>query len=78
MNDLVFLTRDGCSLSGTMRRRLDDALAAMKLPPGYVVLDLATVAADDPRGGYPAPTLLCRSRDVFGMPEPPLPHPEPT
>jgi hypothetical protein len=78
MKELTFLRREGCSNTATMRARLDAALAAMKLPTDYVVLDLATVPADDPRGGYPTPTLLYRSRDLFGMPPPPLPHPEPT
>lgn len=78
MKDLVFLTREGCSNTATMRARLDVALAAMRLPADYEVLDLATVPDPDPRGGYPTPTLVYRGRDLFGMPEPLLPHPEPT
>ena len=78
MKDLVFLTREGCANTGIMRARLDAVLTHMKLPADYVVVDLANVADNDVRSGYPTPTLLYRGRDVFGMDEPRLPHPEPT
>jgi hypothetical protein len=44
----------------------------------YVVVDLDTLAKTDARSGYPTPTLLYRNRDVFGMPEPTPPVPEPS
>ena len=78
MNDLVLLTRADCSNTATMHSHVAAALTALKLPTDFLVLDLAGVATNDPRGGYPTPTLLYRSRDLFGMAEPPLPHPEPT
>jgi hypothetical protein len=78
MTDLVLLTRDGCPNTATMRARLDQALNALELSTDYRVLDLDSAAADDPRGGYPTPTVLYKGRDLFGMSEPALPHPEPT
>ena len=76
--DLVFLTRDGCVQTDTMRARLDESLKGMKLPLDYQVVDLATLKSDDPRTGYPTPTLLFADVDLFGMPRPTPPYPEPT
>lgn len=50
----------------------------MGLPLTYQVLDLASLPASDSRLGYPTPTLLYANRDLFGMPEPTPPFPEPT
>ena len=74
MNQLVFLTRDVCVNTATMRTNLDAALKALNLPADYQVLDIDTVPATDPRGGYPTPTMLYANRDIFGMPEPGVPH----
>ena len=76
--DLVFLTREGCVNTETMRARLDEALKSMGVPLDYQFVDLATLKADDPRIGYPTPTLLSGDRDVFGMTPPTPPFPEPT
>lgn len=76
--ELVFLTREGCANTPKMRAHLDDALRSLGLPSNYQVLDLASVAETDLRRGYPTPTLLYANRDVFGMPEPQPPLPEPT
>lgn len=78
MDDLTFLTRDGCSNTVVMRQRLDEALQRMDLPPTYQVIDLATLPEHDPRRGYPTPTLLYANTDLFGMPEPQPPLPTPT
>ena len=78
VNTLVFLTRQGCVDTVTMRANLDEALRALGLPRAYQVVDADTLAASDARGGYGTPTLLYESRDVFGMPEPAVPHPPPT
>jgi hypothetical protein len=75
---LVLLTRDGCVNTETLRANLDEALASFPQPPTYEVIDLDAVAASDVRRGYPTPTLLYASRDVFGMPAPQPPLPEPT
>lgn len=78
MNTLVFLTREGCSRTDNMRASLDEALKAINQPRLYRIVDLARLKADDPRRGYPTPTLLSGGRDVFDMPEPQPPFPEPT
>lgn len=78
MNDLILLTRDQCVQTDTLRAHLDTALKAMKQPATYQILDLATLKADDPRSGYPTPTLLRGGRDLFGMTAPTPPFPEPT
>ena len=75
---VVLLTRGGCVTTETMRARLDDALRAMGLTLEYEVLDLDSVPESDPRRGYPTPTLLYGNRDVFDLPVPQPPFPEPT
>ena len=76
--DVVLLTRGGCVTTGTMRARLDDALRAMGSTLEYEVLDLDAVPESDLRRGYPTPTLLYGNRDVFDLPVPQPPFPEPT
>lgn len=78
MQDLVFLTRNGCMNTVTMRANLDEALKVSALPGDYQFIDADTLAASDPRGGYGTPTVLYRGRDIFGMEEPAVPHPPPT
>jgi hypothetical protein len=75
---LVFLTRDGCVNTVTMRANLDDALRSMGLASNYQVIDLATLGATDARGGYPTPTVLHANKDIFGMAEPRPPYAPPT
>lgn len=76
--DLVFLTRDGCVNTTTMRANLDEALRSLGLSTDYQVIDLGTLDDSDPRGGYGPPTVLYKSRDLFGLPEPAPPHPAAT
>ena len=76
--DLVFITRDGCVNTPDMFNNLDDALRSLNLALDYQVVNLGTLPKSDPRTGYPTPTVLYRGRDVFGMPEPTPPFPEPT
>jgi len=78
MKSLVFLTRDGCVDTVTMRANLDEALKALHIPSDYQFIDADTLATSDARGGYGTPTVLYEGRDVFGMEEPPVPHPAPT
>jgi hypothetical protein len=78
MSELMFLTREGCANTATLRARLDDALRTMRLPSDYQVIDVASLPNTDPRRAYPTPTLLYATRDVFGMPEPQPPYPDPT
>lgn len=75
---LVFLTRGACVNMKVMRKRLDQALAASGVPKNYQFIDLDALPKDDVRLGYPTPTLLYRDADVFGMPKPTPPFPEPT
>ena len=44
----------------------------------FTVVDLDTLPSDDVRRGYPTPTLLFATRDVFGLAEPKPPLPQPT
>ena len=74
---LVFLTRGGC-VNTVMRQHLDAALKALGLATGYQVVDQDTLRETDVRRGYPTPTLLFGDRDVFGMPIPKPPLPDPT
>ena len=78
MSDLVFLTRDGCVNTVTMRARLDEALQALGRPISYHVIDADSLPHADPRGGYGTPTVLYAGVDLFGLDEPPVPHPAPT
>ncbi len=78
VNNLVFLTREGCVNTATMRANLDEALKALALPNDYQFIDADTLASSDPRGGYGTPTVLYNGRDLFGMSEPSVPHPPPT
>ena len=77
-NELVFLTRGGCVNTTTMRANLDAALKAMNRPADYQLVDQDTLAKTDPRTGYATPTVLVANRDLFGLPEPTPPFPEPT
>jgi hypothetical protein len=75
---LMFLTRQGCVNNDTMRARFDDALKTFTPSRSYSVIDLDTLPADDLRRGYPTPTILIGGADLFGMPAPTPPLPEPT
>src|SRR6266699_3552354 len=76
--DLAFITRDGCVNTPDMFNNLDDALRGLGLALDYQVVNLGKLPKTDRRTGYPTPTVLYRNRDVFGMPEPTPPYPEPS
>lgn len=78
MGKLVFLTREGCVNTVTMRANFENALKALGLPNDYQFINADTLAESDARGGYGTPTVLFNGRDLFDMPEPPVPHPPPT
>jgi hypothetical protein len=78
MDKFVFLTREGCVNTTTMRENFDTALKAIGWSNEYQFVDADTLAPTDPRGGYGTPTILYKGRDLFDMPEPPVPHPPPT
>ena len=75
--DLVFLTRDGCVNTPDMVNNLDDALKALGWENDYQYIDIGKLPKTDARTGYPTPTLLWRGKDIFGMPVPKAPFPEP-
>lgn len=76
--DLTLVTREGCVLTDQMRGHLDAALKLKNLPATYRMVDLDTLPASDSRRGYPTPTLLYKGVDLFGMPAPTPPFPDPT
>ena len=78
MEQFVFLTRQGCVNAVTMRENFDGALKSLGLSSQYQFIDADTLAPSDPRAGYGTPTVLYAGRDLFDMPEPPVPHPPPT
>ena len=75
---LVFLTRDGCVDSKVMADNLTAALRAVGGTFEYDIVDLDRLPQDDPRRGYPTPTVLVGNKDLFGMTEPKPPYPSPT
>jgi hypothetical protein len=78
MQKFVFLTRQGCVNTATMRENFDAALKAVGWSSEYQFLDADTLAPMDPRGGYGTPTILYDGHDLFDMPEPAVSHPAPT
>ena len=77
-SDLTFITRDECVNTPDMFNNLDDALRGLGLALDYQVVNLGKLPRTDRRTGYPTPTVLYRNRDLFGMPEPTPPFPEPS
>ena len=75
---LVFLTRVDCVNTPTLAANLESALETLGLPSDYQVVDLDKLPNSDARTGYPTPTLLYRNRDLFGLPAPVPPFPQPT
>ena len=75
--DLVFLTRDGCVNTPDMVNNLDDALKSLGWPTDYQYLDIGKLPKNDACTGYPTPTVLWNGRDLFSMPVPTPPFPEP-
>jgi len=75
---LVFLTRDGCVNTPDMVNNLDDALTALELPKDYQSINIGTLPKNDPRIGYPTPTVLWKGKDIFGMAVPRPPYDVPS
>ena len=75
---IVFLTRDGCVNTPTMRKNLDTAIASLKTGMRYELLNQGTLVSFDSRRGYPTPTILLDGYDMFGLPEPLPPFPSPS
>jgi hypothetical protein len=75
---LTLLSRQGCMMTGALQVNLDAALRQLGTPLTYTVIDLGTLPPTDRRVAYPTPTLLVNDRDLFGLPVPAPPFPEPT
>ena len=75
---LEFLSREGCKNTAAMLENLDVVIADGKISADYTVILQATLQPDDPRTGYPTPTILLNGKDVFGMASPTPPFPEPS
>jgi hypothetical protein len=54
-----------------MRSSLDQALKTLSLPIDYELIAADKLETSDRRRGYGTPTVLYKSRDLFGMAEPP-------
>ncbi len=76
--ELVILTRDGCPNTGIMRERLVAALHSLGRATTFRVIDIGALPESDVRGGYGTPTILYDGEDLFGLPQPSLPHAAPT
>ncbi len=76
--ELVILTHEGCSNTGIVRERLDAALQVLWWATTFRVMDVGNLPESDARGGYGTPTILWGGEDLFGLPEPPIPHAAPT
>ena len=78
MQELTFLTRDGCVNTPDMQLNLDDALIQLGWRRNYQEIDIGKLPKTDPRTGYPMPTLVWKGHDIFGMAVPKPPYPTPT
>lgn len=59
----------GCPNTPALRDNLRAALRDLG-SPAFIDTDQMTLPEDDPRRGWPTPTILVNGRDLFGMPEP--------
>lgn len=75
---IEFLTRQGCVNTAIMQRNLDEAVSRLSRQVNYAVIDLDRLPATDARRAYPTPTVLLGGNDIFGLPQPTPPYPEPT
>lgn len=75
---LEFLTRDGCKNTPVMLENLKTAIAEGQIAADYTVIQQGALSQDDPRVGYPTPTILLNGKDIFDLPVPTPPFPEPS
>lgn len=76
--ELQFLTRDGCRNTAQMLANLNTGISTGKIAASYNVIRQENLPPNDPRIGYPTPTILMNGRDIFGLPVPQPPFPEPS
>lgn len=60
----------GCPNTRTMRANAHEAVKALGLSAEVHYVDQEALPLNDPRRGWPAPTLLVEGRDLFGLPAP--------
>ena len=75
---LEFLTRDGCRNTPQVLDNLKSAISSGKLPAQFTLVHLEALPPEDPRRGYPTPTILMEGKDIFDLPVPQQPFPEPS
>ena len=73
-----FLTREGCKNTPVMLENLKAAIAEGKISAEVIVIHQAALPQDDPRTGYPTPTILLNGKDIFGLAVPTPPFPDPS
>jgi hypothetical protein len=61
-----------------MLERVKAAIAEGKIPADYTLIHQGSLPPDDPRTGYPTPTILLNGKDIFGLDVPKPPFPEPS
>lgn len=61
-----------------MLENLKAAIAEGQVSADYTVIQQAALPPDDPRTGYPTPTILLNGKDIFGLAVPKPPFPEPS
>ncbi|HQU93869.1 MAG TPA: hypothetical protein PLK77_16355 [Pyrinomonadaceae bacterium] len=61
-----------------MLENLRQAIAEGQISADYTVIHQSTLQQDDPRTGYPTPTILLNGKDIFDLPVPKPPFPEPS
>jgi hypothetical protein len=67
---ITFLGSQGCPNTPPLRASLARALALLGNGLEVEDVDQDRLALDDPRRGYPTPTILIDGSDLFGMPSP--------
>ncbi len=70
---IEFLGFPDCPNTPQLRRALVDALSQFEGAWELSEIDQEQLVSDDPRRGYPAPTILINGTDLFGMPTPTQP-----
>lgn len=78
MATIEFLTRDGCKNTPQMLDNLKRAQDQLGEDAKLEIIHQVSLASDDPRIGFPTPTILVNGRDIFGMPDPVHPFPGPS
>jgi hypothetical protein len=71
VREIELLAYPDCPHAGALRESLRAALDAAGEGVGIREVNMETLSEDDPRRGWPAPTVLVDGEDLFGMTRPP-------